>query len=408
MKLRLIGLSVLLSLTLSMTAASDFDEQQEPFGFCTRTSRTDSGSQYAYRVTGGGCWQYPISGVDSSKVITLTSTGQDMKADIMEAISDYDVIVFDGSKGDFYISSIIELDSLRGKTLLGIHQARLCTSWYTKQEMIDALNDAGVPGMSTQKGTGGILTNGTKVGEEAEYNTRQMIINMTGDREEKYRYSGLFLFRDCRNLIIRNLKFVGPGSIDVGGSDLVSFAGTTNSWVDHCEFSDGMDGNFDITHQSDFNTVSWCIFFYTERSYMHQNTNLVGATDREAAGHLNTTYAFNHWGSNCRARMPMGRVGKIHVLNNYYTATTGGNCINPRKNAEFLIEGNYFEEGMNHCYGQKDAAAVTWCGDNRLPADVVVPSSFGIPVKVPYAYKVVDAEEIPTEVAKRAGATLFE
>ena len=85
----------------------------------------------------------------------------------------------------------------------------------------------------------------------------------------------------------------------------MSFRGTKNCWVDHCEFVDGMDGNFDITQKSDFNTVSWCTFSYSARSYMHQNTNLVGGSDSEATGYLNTTFAFNHWGDGCLARMPM-------------------------------------------------------------------------------------------------------
>ena len=135
----------------------------------------------------------------------------------------------------------------------------------------------------------------------------------------------------------------------------MSFRGTKNCWVDHCEFVDGMDGNFDITQKSDFNTVSWCTFSYSARSYMHQNTNLVGGSDSEATGYLNTTFAFNHWGDGCLARMPMARVGKIHMLNNYYTCKEGNNCINPRKNSEFLVEGNYFAAGVESIYTQAGA-----------------------------------------------------
>ena len=176
--------------------------------------------------------------------------------------------------------------------------------------------------MSTSSGTGGILSNGHRVGEEAEYQTRQIIINMTNDAEEKYRSAGVLTLFRCQNIIIRNLKFVGPGSIDVGGSDLLSCRASKNCWIDHCDFTDGMDGNFDITQSSDFNTVSWCTFSYTERSYMHQNTNLIGYSDREPTGFLNTTFAFNWWGPGCVQRMPMVRVGKIHMLNNYFSCTT--------------------------------------------------------------------------------------
>ena len=392
-------------LALSAMADTSTYDRQEPFGFCTRSSRTDATS--TYDITGGGCYQYPVTGVSDDRVVTLTSTGEDMRDDIIEAIKNYDVIIFNGSKGDFIVSSTIQLNSVSGKTLLGINKARLCTRWYITPEIIEALNQAGVPNMSTKGGTGGIMTNGNQVGEEAEFNTRQTIINMTGDNQEQYRRSGIFAFRGCQNLIIRNLMFLGPGSIDVGGHDLISFIGTKNCWVDHCDFIDGMDGNFDITQKSDFNTISWCTFSYTERSYMHQNTNLIGFSDREMPGFLNTTYAFNQWGANCRARMPMGRVGKVHMLNNYYTAVNAVNCINPRKNSEFLIEGNYFETGVTNIYGQKEAIAVTWADNNYSAENVEKPVSFGDTVTVPYTYTVADVRLIPIEVSTHAGATLY-
>ena len=405
MKLNLLTTSIALLTALTSAAGTSTHDQQKPFGFCTVASRT---TNTPYDITGGGCYEYPVNGVADSKAITLTSTGQDMKTAITNAIKNYSVIIFDGSQGDFIVSSTISLSSISGKTLLGINGARLCTTWYATQDIIDALNAAGVPSMSTSSGTGGTLSNGTSVSEQAEFRTRQIIINITGDKNESYRSSGIFYFKSCQNLIIRNLKFQGPGSIDVSGSDLVSFYGTKNCWVDHCEFMDGMDGNFDITQKSDFNTVSWCTFSYSDRSYMHQNTNLVGSSDSETTGYLNTTFAFNHWGANCRARMPMARVGKIHMLNNYYTCTTGGNCINPRKNSEFLIEGNYFATGVKSIYSQSGAKAVTWLSTNiAVQSGATKPSSIGTTVTVPYTYTAINANDVPTEVATYAGANLY-
>ena len=96
MKLRCLCSLVVLSVAISLTA-NDYD-LQKPFGFCTRSSRTSDASQYAFEMTGGGCFEYPVTGVSSSKVITLTSTGKNMKNDIANAIKNYDVIVFDGSQ----------------------------------------------------------------------------------------------------------------------------------------------------------------------------------------------------------------------------------------------------------------------------------------------------------------------
>ena len=405
-KLFSVSLLLLSSVAMFGEGTSSLD-QNKPFGFCTRSSRTNSSS--TYDITGGGCYEYPVpASVSASKVKVLTSTGGDMRSTIESAInnSNYSVIIFDGSNGDFKVSSIIGLSGLKNKTLLGINNAKLCTTWYATAEILNALTAAGVPEMSTSSG-GGTLPNGTYVKEQAEYNTRKIIIEKTGDNNENYRKSGVFNFSGCENIIVRNLKLQGPGSIDVGGSDLISFTGgTKHCWVDHCDFMDGMDGNFDITQKSDFNTVSWCTFSYTSRSYMHQNTNLIGSSDSEATGYLNITFAFNHWGTGCRARMPMGRVGKIHMLNNYYTCTSGSNCINPRINSEFLIEGNYFDKGVKNIYGESDSKAVTWQSTN-YSVEGKSGSSKGSTVTVPYTYTVADVNKVPTEVGTYAGATLY-
>ena len=395
-------LTTLAALFSLITVAADYD-QNKPFGFCTRSSRTDAAC--TYNITGGGCYSYPIPSDFKGKVIVLKSNGQDMKKDIQNAIKQNDVIIFDGSDGDFIVSSNIYVEGAN-KTLLGINNARLCTKWFVTNDIITALNKAGVPNMSTHDG-GGMLPNGQFVREETEYNTRKIIIELTGDQSESYRRSGILTVRQ-ENIIIRNITFVGPGSIDVGGSDLLSFNGAKHCWVDHCAFSDGMDGNFDITQSSDFNTVSWCTFSYTERSYMHQNTNLIGYSDHEPTGFLNTTFAFNWWGQGCVQRMPMIRVGKIHMLNNYFSCTTAGNCINPRKNSEVLIEGNYFEKGVRRYYSQNDAISVTWADSNHAeePNKAGQPISIGTPVTVPYDYSVAPYADVPAAVKKHAGATL--
>ncbi|MBO7116277.1 MAG: hypothetical protein J6V87_04410 [Prevotella sp.] len=405
MKKYLLTLVTVVSCLLSY-AQSDYD-LNEPFGFCTRSSRTDAAS--TYDITGGGCYTYPIPDGFTGKVITLKSSGQDMQGTIQNAIKQNDVIIFDGADGDFIVSSNVGITA-SNKTLIGINKARICTKWYVTDEIKAALDEAGVPTMSTSSGTGGKLPNGQNVSEEAEYNTRLIIYNQFGnDADEKYRRSGCLTLNGCQNIIIRNIVFQGPGSIDVSGNDLISCTGAKHCWVDHCEFLDGMDGNFDITQKADFNTVSWCIFRYTGRSYMHQNTNLIGSSNSEATGYLNTTFAFNWWGTGCKQRMPMGRVGKIHMLNNYFTSTTASNCINPRINSEFLIEGNYFGTGVKRFYQSNDnPVAVTWASNNYSVEtnQMGTPSSFGTTVTVPYSYSVATTADIPAEVQANAGATL--
>lgn len=402
----------LLALTVSAQEQSTYD-QNAPFGFCTRSSRTDATS--TYNVTGGGCYTYPIPESFTGTVTTLKSNGQDMKGTIQNAIKQNDVVILDGSDGDFIVSENIGFE--RGnKTILGINNARLCTQWYLKdedKELLDNATDSRTPGvtgvknMSTSSSANlGGTVNGSTIKEQAEYITRKTLYEKYGN--ENYRKAGIFSLNK-ENVIIRNITFVGPGSVDVGGNDLLSATGAKHCWIDHCVFMDGMDGNFDITQQSNYNTVSWCIFRYTNRSYVHQNTNLVGASDDATAdqGLLNTTFAFNWWAPGCNQRMPMARYGKIHMLNNYYSCSGASLCMNPRKNSEFLIEGNYFASGVKNCYSQNNATAVTWADNNTIAnTSVSKPSSFGTTVTVPYQYTVATTADIPDAVQSYAGATL--
>ena len=407
------NLIALLGLTIALSAIEQTDEPTKsdydldaPFGFCTVSSRT---TNTPYSITGGGCYQYPVTGVAEGKVTTLTSNGTDMRNAINNAINDYDVIVFDGSNGDFIVSKSIDIEGKSGKTLLGINGARLCTQWYLTSDLIAALDAAGVKSKSTGNKKERTLPNGkTEELEECEFYVRSTLINETGDNNENYRKAGIFnISKNSENIIIRNITFQGPGAVDVGGYDLISITQSSHIWVDHCVFKDGEDGNLDITNASNFNTISWCTFSYSNRSYMHQNTNLVGSSDSEATGNLNTTYAFNWWGKGCDQRMPMARVGKIHLLNNYYTCNGCHAGVNPRKYSEFLIEGNYFDTGVKNYYGKSDdATAVTWT-ENNYVAETKKHASAGSTVTVPYTYTANPYSIVPTDVRQFAGATLF-
>ncbi len=57
--------------------------------------------------------------------------------------------------------------------------------------------------------------------------------------------SGILFIKKSSNVIIRNLTFEGPGAYDCDGNDNLCFEKVTNAWVDHCDFQDGCDGNFD-------------------------------------------------------------------------------------------------------------------------------------------------------------------
>jgi len=136
------------------------------------------------------------------------------------------------------------------------------------------------------------------------------------------------------NVIIRNLIFEGPGAYDVDGRDNLTADGCTNLWVDHCEFQDGMDGNFDNKGLSDNITVSWCKFTYLKPAIAggsggsndHRFSDLIGsgATDFPSDGHYSITFQNCYWANGCKERMPRARNGEIHILNCYYNTNVTG------------------------------------------------------------------------------------
>ena len=330
-----------------------------PFGWTNCSSLTSGDS---YNTTGGN---------NGTRVITLKSTGSDQSA-IQNAIKQNDIVILDGSNGDFIVSSPVSFGGYSNRTVVGINGARICTKFYLTDEMKAALDKANVKSLSSSTGTGGTLSNGKTVDEKRELVTRQTLIDLTGDTSESYRNAGVFKISGGSNIIVRNLKFVGPGPCDVGGQDL-----------------------------------SWCTFGYTERAYDHMNTNLVGSSDSENKDKLNVTFAFNIWGSGCNQRMPMARAGNIHLLNNYYNCAGASATVNPRKNSEFLIEGNYFETGVTKVFSQSDAIAYQFKDNTYKSASQ--PSGKGT-VIMPYQYTAIPSAEVPALLtsATGAGATLTE
>lgn len=396
MKKFILSIAILCVALLSAQAQLSEYDLNAPFGWATCTSMT-SGDDY--ELTGGG----------EGSSITLQNNAADMRSAIMDAIKKYDVIVLDGSKGDFVVSATMSFSDIANKTIVGINNARLCTQFYVTDEITAALDKVGVRDMSSSGG-GGILSNGSSVSEEREFYTRQTLIDLLDDKKESYRKAGLFSFSGCKNIIFRNLNLVGPGPIDVGGDDLVSVINSsTHLWIDHCNFTDGIDGNLDITVKSDFVTVSWCIFAYTERAYDHMNSNLIGSNDTASSqgeNNLNVTWANNIWGNGCKQRMPMARFGTIHLMNNYYNCPDNSAGVNARKNSEFLIENNYFEQGVKKIFSEADSKAYNFSGN--VFVEKFSASNKGT-VTVPYEYTLYAALDVPsvlTDANTGAGATL--
>ena len=143
------------------------------------------------------------------------------------------------------------------------------------------------------------------------------------------------------------------GAYDIDGYDNLALSKSQNIWVDHCDFLDGVDGNFDIIEGSDLISVTWCRFRYlipfwpggpggNERN---QCSNLVGYDDKLAEldeGHLNVTFANCWWDEGCSERMPRMRFGNAHVFNYLYTCSDNLYCIGAGYKSNIYAEKNAF------------------------------------------------------------------
>lgn len=164
--------------------------------------------------------------------------------------------------------------------------------------------------------------------------------------------SGILYLQNAHNIIIQNLTFKGKGAYDCDGRDNLCIETCTNIWVDHCDFQDGTDGNFDITHQSDFVAVTNCIFQYkldpipggSGGSDDHRYTNLIGNSDSntEDKGTLHVTYQYCWWAEGCVERMPRIRFGQVHLVNNLFTSSVGKYCVRAAYQSDVYIDKNAF------------------------------------------------------------------
>jgi pectate lyase len=229
------------------------------------------------------------------------------------------------------------------------------------------------------------------------------------------------------NVIVRNLKIVGYGVGDctkdpsfdaaVGcssGDDAVSITGASHHiWVDHCDISDGTDGNLDINAGSDFVTISWTKFHYSPRTDSvgndstgvngHRFSNLVGSADNvpEDVGHLNVTFHHDWWADNVNQRMPRTRNGKIHVVNSLYTSVGDKYCTNAGFQASLLVENNVYS-GVSKPLSP-DANGDMLARNNIFTQTTGTTTATGTGFTPPYAYTPEDPAALEATIRSGAG-----
>jgi pectate lyase len=217
------------------------------------------------------------------------------------------------------------------------------------------------------------------------------------------------------NVIIRNLKIVGNNCLDTAndcqtGADAVSIGDSAHHiWVDHCDISDGSDGNLDVNGGADFVTISWTKFSYSGvRAGGHQFSNLVGSSDNEPedVGHLRVSYHHDWWADNVRERMPRVRYGQVHLFNSLYTARGNSYCVGLGVFANILTESNVFFEVRNpiESTSYSNDQSVIVSHDNMYVQSAGSSNDRGTDVFTPpYDYALDPVADVQTEIENGAG-----
>ena len=226
---------------------------------------------------------------------------------------------------------------------------------------------------------------------------------------------GGLTMKNVSNVIVRQLNVKGtwPGS---GPDDTLSTRNSHHVWFDHLNVWDAGDGLLDITNASDYQTVSWCKFWYTNADHDHRLASLNGSgggDHPEDEGKMRVTYHHNWWAELVDQRMPRVMYGDGHQFNNYFHSTGNSYCIGVGSYGSVLIENNYFEDVNNpHQFmyalwshvtargnvydgtkGKKDTGYGGNAGDYK-------PAAFTDP---PYDYTLDDADDVPELVTRCAG-----
>jgi len=230
------------------------------------------------------------------------------------------------------------------------------------------------------------------------------------------------------NVIVRNIAIVGYGSGDcaldpdftpvVGcssGNDAVTITNSAHHiWVDHCDISDGTDGNLDTTQGSDFVTVSWTKFHYKPRTDNvgndstgaggHRFSNLIGGADSVPidVGHLNITWHHDWWADNVNQRMPRSRAGKIHMFNNLFTAKGDSYCSNAGQDANLLVENSVFDSVAAPFAISQNGTIVSKGNVFNNTSGLKTGTGNGFPM-APYAYSLDATGDLEATIEANAG-----
>jgi pectate lyase len=212
------------------------------------------------------------------------------------------------------------------------------------------------------------------------------------------------------NVVIRNLSIDATTSNPDDGGDGIHIERAHHVWIDHCDVWNASDGNTDVTHGSNWITVSWTKYHYTASAPKndHRFSNLIGhsenATDTDR-GRLKVTYHHNFWSEGVEQRMPRVRFGDVHVFNNYVNAPGAIATVAAGTEAKLVVENNHFQSVNDaHFFHEGSATAQIAAKGNAYvnttgKRDIGQGSAF----TPPYPYELDPVEGIPCAVSQGVG-----
>jgi len=266
----------------------------------------------------------------------------------------------------------------------------------------------------SQSGAAIVKVSGTITCDNVVVSSNKSIIGLSGAKlvATSGTTNHLLVVQSVSNIIVRNLTMQGAGitSGNKSGGDTFHVQDSVHHlWADHLDISDGDDGNFDITHDCNYITVSWTKFHYTSGTRAHRFSDLISAAVSDT-GTYKITWHHNWWADNVDQRSPRAHEGSggIHVFNNYYSEKGNSYCIGVGQNAIFLSENNYFDGVNTPFYMTPDGET----GGQILSKGDVFHNTTGNTTGTntgfapPYPYTLDPAANVPALVQAGAGATM--
>lgn len=207
--------------------------------------------------------------------------------------------------------------------------------------------------------------------------------------------------KNVSNVVVRNLQIS-----KAVGTDAITVQGSTKVWIDHNSLSsdrdhgkDYYDGLLDVSHASDYVTVSWNTF------KDHYKGSLVGHSDSNASedtGHLRVTYHHN-WFNNVNSRIPSLRFGTGHFYDNYVVGAE--TAVHSRMGAQMLVENNVFRSTSVAVTTNRDSKQDGYANlrGNDLGGAATEVSQTGTFTSPPYSYTAEAASGVASSVTAGAG-----